>query len=317
MTGKFDVTKCFADDSVNKQKGKFWENFHNLDIEKWKEDKRKIYYDNKYCDKDALPDPDATSKSLYDIHQTLWNLQSEKFNISEVIPNPKKDCELIIKEKDIHLGSDSIMSIYWHWAGNKVPFSTMQKLIEKIGSSIQERKEYNELKKEMKEKGCDTEKYLPNQLKNFIYLYLKKANTIGGFVVFPKHDKNINGRRGISAKIRDRFDLTLECIKRGYEKIFDENDLNNPLADVLKADQEFFKMFESFDNYINFFCLNSWIEDGHVLSLIDNQHLDNWDFNNGEPLPTKDNWWTFYKNIMSRLDARNKAIQDLFPEENK
>ena len=74
-------------------------------------------------------------------------------------------------------------------------------------------------------------------------------------------------------------------------------------------------MFGSFENYINFFCLNSWIEDGHVLSLLDNKPLDNWDFNKDKPLPTKDNWWTFYENMINRLEARNTAIQALFLKE--
>ena len=162
------------------------------------------------------------------------------------------------------------------------------------------------------------------KFEEFIRTYLKEANTIGGFVVFPKHPNSINGRRGLSAKIRDRFDLTLECIGCFYNKI--DNPLadvleGNPLADVLEGDKEFFAMFgkgkDGFKKYIDFFCLNSWVSDGNVLSLIDDELLDNWDFNNDTPLPTKNNWQTFYKNIMKRLKDRNTDIQKLFGDKNK
>ena len=46
------------------------------------------------------------------------------------------------------------------------------------------------------------------------------ACTVGGYIIFPapKIDgkMTINGARGFNAKIRDRFDLTLECIRRHY-----------------------------------------------------------------------------------------------------
>src|SRR5664279_941267 len=44
--------------------------------------------------------------------------------------------------------------------------------------------------------------------------------TIGGMMVFPEDridgKQTINGARGFNRKIRDRFDLTLECIRRHY-----------------------------------------------------------------------------------------------------
>ncbi|GAA5220576.1 DUF6994 family protein [Membranihabitans marinus] len=47
----------------------------------------------------------------------------------------------------------------------------------------------------------------------------QKVRTIGGHIVFPAHRRNgftINQARGINQKISDRFDLTLECIRRFY-----------------------------------------------------------------------------------------------------
>ncbi|MBO7097062.1 MAG: hypothetical protein J6W11_00280, partial [Alphaproteobacteria bacterium] len=149
--------------------------------------------------------------------------------------------------------------------------------------------------------------------RKFIGLYLQYANTIGGFILFPRHDCSINQLRGISDKIQDRFDLTLECIRRMYEKDFSTG--NNPLFGISKEDKDFFKMFRTFENYAKFFCLdNSWVRDGQVLSLTNNNPLDEYDFSK-EPLPQDENeWWTFYHNIMKRLDARNEQIKKLLEE---
>ena len=84
----------------------------------------------------------------------------------------------------------------------------------------------------------------------------------------------------------------------------------------------FYKKKEMFNNYAKFFCLDesyggkhNWVnKNGQVLNLLDNQPLDNWDFNKSEVLPTADNWWIFYRNIMDRLEARNKQIEELLRE---
>ena len=46
------------------------------------------------------------------------------------------------------------------------------------------------------------------------------CSTIGAYIIYPSKrvDKKmtINGARGTNGKIKDRFDLTLECIRRHY-----------------------------------------------------------------------------------------------------
>ena len=46
----------------------------------------------------------------------------------------------------------------------------------------------------------------------------------------------INGARGVNHKIQDRFDLTLECIRRFYLNEF------SPLKDTLNRYKTFFKL---------------------------------------------------------------------------
>ena len=56
-------------------------------------------------------------------------------------------------------------------------------------------------------------------LKDVDELY-DKGSTIGGYILFPNNriDKKhtINQARGVNRLIDDRFDLTLECIRRYY-----------------------------------------------------------------------------------------------------
>ena len=324
------IKLCFADDALwydrkNKKEYKFWDNYKNIDIKKWKEDGLKFYDTDKY---ESLPDPDATSKKLYEAHKRIWNEQYEKFYIPKVSLN--KDCELKINEKDICLGSDSIMSIYWHWSGKIYYLKNMQDIVNHISCDVVNTIEYKNLCDEIKQKfsaqaeqRCELRE---DTFKKFIWCYLQKANTIGGFVLFPRHPSSINSMRGCNSKIRDRFDLTLECIRRAYqENIFDKEEVN-PLLGISSVDKEFFRMFESFEKYAEFFCLNkSWVENGKVLNLLyddknDNKTrrnvktLDEWDFNQ-PPLPQTEEWWIFYRNIMNRLDVRNEQIKKLIQQE--
>jgi hypothetical protein len=81
--------------------------------------------------------------------------------------------------------------------------------------------------------------------------------TIGGFILFPSKridgKMNINGARGFNSKIADRFDLTLECIRRHYSKGI------SPLSDVLDRYKDFFQLFINFEGYVDFFFLNDLV----------------------------------------------------------
>lgn len=337
---------CFADDSgkyKNENRYRFWENFAKMNISVWEPNCPKIYnYAKSY---DALPDPDVNSFDLYEAHIRLWNIQYAKFkNKNDKDENPLKDikrhgrcrCEIITEDEKIVLGSDSIMSIYWHRTYGNMPdiMKKIYKDVNKLQDAINKLKPLLSFKEEdirSYNDMCNNKNY--SLYKEFIWNYLQYANTIGGFMLFPRHDCSINQLRGMSDKIQDRFDLTLECIKRMYESGFFV--VGNPLFDISAEDKEFFKMFgdgkEGFKNYIDFFLLNSWVKEDeehhyyHVKNLLHTgenedkerniQLLDNWDFNQ-KPLPQDENeWWTFYRNIMDRLEARNKQIEKLLRDE--
>ena len=56
----------------------------------------------------------------------------------------------------------------------------------------------------------------------------------------------INGSRGLNKKIKDRFDLTLECIRRFYLQE------DSPLYETLSRYESYFELFRDFKEYAKF-----------------------------------------------------------------
>lgn len=89
--------------------------------------------------------------------------------------------------------------------------------------------------------------------------------TIGAYLVFPlaphvdgRRILTINGARGIHPKIRDRFDLTLECIRLHY------GGGESPLSATLAQYAGFFDLFGSFTGYVDHFLLNDLVTVPHA-----------------------------------------------------
>jgi hypothetical protein len=78
--------------------------------------------------------------------------------------------------------------------------------------------------------------------------------TIGGMMVFPSNKVDgkmtINGARGFHPLIKDRFDLTIECIRRHYLCQW------SPLRETLARYTDFFELFGDFRGYVEFFLLD-------------------------------------------------------------
>ena len=83
--------------------------------------------------------------------------------------------------------------------------------------------------------------------------FLRLGYTIGGMMIFPGNRigrrMTINGARGCHPRIKDRFDLTVECIRRHY---LDEP---SPLSETLARYADFFALFADFRGYVDFFLL--------------------------------------------------------------
>ena len=93
--------------------------------------------------------------------------------------------------------------------------------------------------------------------------FLRRSYTICGFIVFPVSQGSINQRRGTHPRIQDRWDLTLESIRRYYDGGV------SPLTEVLERDAEFFDLFGSFEGYVTHFHLDDFVfPDGTVRFLL-------------------------------------------------
>ena len=87
--------------------------------------------------------------------------------------------------------------------------------------------------------------------------FLRLSYTIGGMMVFPGNrldgKTTINAARGFHPRIKDRFDLTVECIRRHYS-----NDAS-PLSETLARYSRFFELFNNFAGYVEFFLLQDLV----------------------------------------------------------
>lgn len=131
--------------------------------------------------------------------------------------------------------------------------------------------------------------------------------TVGAYTVFPasvrvdgKWRQSINQSRGIHPKIRDRFDLTLECIRRMYLG------RGSPLANALAPYERFFALFETFPGYVDHFLLNDLVSDDYA-------HVRHWtDFDEfaGDALPASSvaHYRSYAGNAMAFIRARNERI---------
>lgn len=210
------------------------------------------------------------SPTLKKYHQLLY---------SKILPNGEflaleqgNNSNNYLYWKDFYFGSDSIINMYIH-------HKTMQWLI------------------------TDVKKQIDN-FDKFYEEYLRKSYTIGGEIIFPKYPKSINVERGkFNGKIKDRFDLTLECIRRYY------NNEQSPLYDTLRDNHKFFDLFLDFSGYVNFFYLNDLVSKDYK-SI--NFYLDFDNFERDSRPQTVEEWNTLYNKQMEFLYKRNIRIDKIF-----
>ena len=168
-------------------------------------------------------DPDSASNTLKAYHQFLW---------SKPLPNGQmmnltQGKGYYLKWNDMYFGSDSIIVSFWHGR---------YKHRDLIESSIPNFKDYRED-------------------------YLKKASTIAGYVIFPQIRWSMNQARGCSRKISDRWDLTLECIRRFY------SGEPSPLDTALQRSKAFFDLFVDFKGYVDFFLLQDCVDENYQVKF--------------------------------------------------
>ena len=212
---------------------------------------------------DFTPDPDTESPKLVVCHEAAWNCkpinkngESMGFKIKSEGKNYKK--------------------YYLTWG--KFTFSS--------DIIVTDCSRYVALKDKYLKEDLDVFREIIKQVKKEAKERTKKFYTgIGNFIIFPTIANSFNMVRGKSP-FYDRFDLALEYIriyyqrqKKGkvddnenyidetvYEKLFKAKDVhsNEPVNQI------FFDKFDSFKGYIEFFCLQDWVDKdySHVRDLV-------------------------------------------------
>jgi len=165
-------------------------------------------------------DPDKYNKILRSWHKILWGKKL-----------PEKDIILTLVEKKYGLIHSSSLGEYYLTSDSIIPTYSMHK--NSITNII------NQFPKE--------------EIDNFFRI----ASRIGAYILFPGNRigtaQTLNGARGFRAKIADRFDLTLECIRLYYNGDIDPK--TNPLGDVICRYNNFFTLFNNFQGYCEYFLL--------------------------------------------------------------
>ena len=218
-----------------------------------------------YSDTPEGKDPDSFSPTLRQYHKILW---------SKSLPN----------NKEFNLNLDTPKLLHHKSALGEFFLSS-----DSIGHT------YTRVKKMS---------HIIDELSNVeINSFFSTCSTIGAYIIFPAKRINnkmtINGARGVNHKIQDRFDLTLECIRRFYvnEK--------SPLTDALERNANFFELFSDFKGYTDYFLLQDLVERDYMT-------IKFWGiFDNFETAPlaaNKEEYLSYMNKLVSFVKARNQRI---------
>lgn len=215
-------------------------------------------------------DPDSCSPTLQSYHKILWSKPLPNGKNFELLANSTKSKRRLFhnsKLGEFVLSSDSIGHTY-----RSVKIKSIKKIVDQI----------------------DTEK---------INSFYSVCCTIGGYILFPAKEidnkRTINCHRGMHSKLKDRWDLSLECIRCFYNK------KESPIKETLIRYSDFFNLFENFEGYVKHFHLQDMVsEDYNSIKFF----LPFKGFNH-PPLPANvDEYLTYRENLMTFIKARNKRI---------
>lgn len=210
-------------------------------------------------------DPDATSPTLRTYHKRLWSKPLPSGDLFD-LRDDKSGYYLYHNSAcgDFSLGSDAITHSY-----------------------------KNQIKK----------KWLTTQVPNEVQDLFDHGSTIGAYLIFPNSQVDrkhtINQARGILRLIDDRFDLTLECIRRFYIS------KPSPLGETLNRYALFFRLFETFKGYVEFFLLNDLVDERGDIKF----YLPFNDFQSPPEFKDVEDYLVYKYRVESFIESRNRRIE--------
>ncbi len=213
-------------------------------------------------------DPDSHSPTLKLQHQLLWSKPLPDGTLFDLQPEPG----MYLKHES-HLGEFFLSS-------------------DTISHSLRKQKRMQGVIQQIPAKVLDE--------------FQTTGSVIGGRILFPGNridgQATINAARGFNSKINDRFDLTLECIRLHYQGF------TNPLDRALDRYSDFFRLFENFEGYVEFFLLQDLVSENSSGVGFFLPHDPSFE---GSPRPANVEEYMRYKaNTTSFIEARNSRIRD-------
>jgi hypothetical protein len=209
-------------------------------------------------------DPDIFSPTLKLHHKVFWSKPLPNGSIFELVSEPTRYLVHRSKLGEFCLSSDTISNSLRHQKG-------MSQIIAQIPSE---------------------------QLDAFQAL----GATAGAVTLFPANKIDggltINVARGFNSLIGDRFDLTLECIRRHYEGG------TSPLSETLKRYSAFFQLFEDFKRFSEFFLFQDLVEDGSIKYFLP----FGGEFSRRANPRTVEEYYQYMKATMTFVEARRLRI---------
>lgn len=211
-------------------------------------------------------DPDQRSPTLHRYHRILWSKPLPGGVVFELV--------------------DTTPGVYLHHQSDLGEFLLSSDTV--IPSFRKERRIAHVLKK------------LPAEERE---TFTSAGYTIGGMMVFPCNQvgrkMTINAQRGCHPRIKDRFDLTVECIRRYYRNE------SSPLGCTLARYGDFFALFGDFRGYVEFFLLQDLVTDDYdaVRFFMPFEEFRSW------PVPeTTEAYRAYMRHALGFIEARNKRI---------
>ena len=211
-------------------------------------------------------DPDSTSPTLRKYHKILWSKplsNGKKLDLTE----SKSGAYLYHKSElgEFYFGSDAITHSY---------------------------------------KNHKRKKWLTEQIQNEVIELFDTGSTIGAYTIFPNNriegNHTINQARGVNNLIDDRFDLTLECIRRFYLG------QTSPLYETLLRYKSFFNLFYEFTDFVHFFLLDDLLNEKQEIKF----YLPFDNFQSPPEFSGINDYLVYKKGVMNFIRQRNERINN-------
>ena len=215
-------------------------------------------------------DPDSYSPTLRHYHRRLWSKRLPNGNDFQLHDNvPGSYLHHASELGEFSLSSDSVIPTFTRW-------TSLRELIQLFPEDENE-------------------------------AFRSIGYTIGGMMIFPANridgKQTINGARGFNRKIADRFDLTLECIRRHY------SGMQSPLGETFARYRTFFDLFGDFSGYVDFFLLQDLVdEDRSAVRFF----MPFFDFVSPSVPTNFDSYKEYRLRSIEFVEARNRRIDRCF-----